>query len=167
MDLNIYTKIRNKLRDFFTLQYPAYSSMYCRKGTAKIDNEGNYVYELQSDKNDRFTVKSTIFNENYTIVINDSKGEILNYDSGRIPTIAQDIELLPKKLPYKFKVDEVNVQFSYDKVKQKYLLELNWCKDESLRQRALDDVNAWADRQGFDLSKIEIETPPYCDGEVQ
>ena len=166
MDLTTYSQIRKKLIDFFTLQYPAITKVYYRKETAKL-SEGDYIFELQSDHNDKFKVKVGIAGDNYSIVVNDSKGEVLNYKSDKIPVIQQDIALLPKKLPYRFKIDDLDAQFSYDKVKKQYIISLNWCNDPDMKQRAYDDVAAWAEKQGFDISKIEISIPLQCDGEIQ
>jgi len=163
VDLNVYSKARRKLIDFFTLQYPSSAKVYYRKGTAKLV-DGQYVFELQSDKNEKFTVKLSVISDNYAIVVNDSKGEILNYKSDKIAVAEKDIALLPKKLPYRFKIDETDALFSYNNVKQQYILSLNWCGDEELKQRALDDAAIWAEKQGFDLSKIHIEVPLLCDG---
>lgn len=163
IDLNVYSKARNKLIDFFTLQYPSSAKVYYRKGTAKLV-DGQYAFELQSDKNEKFTVKLSVSDDNYTITVNDSKGEILNYRSDKIAVTEKDITLLPKKLPYRFKIDEINAQFSYNNVKQQYILSLNWCGDEGLKQRALNDITIWAEKQGFDLSKINVEVPLLCDG---
>ncbi len=166
IDLNVYTKMRNKLIDFFTLQYPSFQTIYYRKDTAKDDGK-KYYFEVQSDKNERFKVELIIADDQYKLNVKDARGDVLNYDTSKTPVLDQDISILPSKLPYRFKVNDIDAHFSYDKTKKAYILSLNWCGDETTKETALKNVNEWAKKQGFNLDQIKIEVPLYCDGGAQ